>query len=122
MTRIFLANATDPTRFIEKNRRTGARGRGKMPIFRELTIAGAAVVLLLFISETFLGPDESHKLPWIGAAPAATERWLAKDSITSRKGAGQTPAEQRFSGDVTPQERISAVFDRFVPGKKSRAI
>jgi hypothetical protein len=54
-------------------------------------------VLLLFMSNTFLGPDA---LPMTSAAAA--------------------PVQGRVN--VTPQERINAVFSQFVVSKKRRAI
>jgi hypothetical protein len=68
-----------------------------MPILRELIVALAAIVLLLFISNAFL---ETDALPTTRVAAAPTH-------------------ESVFS---TPQERINAVFGQFVASKKSRAI
>ena len=67
-----------------------------MVIVRELLIALAAIVLLLFVSNAFFGSDE---LTTTSAAAA--------------------PAPER--GVATPQERINAVFGQFA-SKKSRAI
>jgi hypothetical protein len=68
-----------------------------MRILSELFIALTAIVLFLFVSQAFLGPEA---LPTTSAAAA--------------------PAEERVN--VTPQERINAVFGQFVASKKSRAI
>ena len=68
-----------------------------MQILSELFIALAAIVLLLFVSNAFLGPDA---LPTTSAAAAPV----------------QEPV------NVTPQERINAVFGQFVASKKRRAI
>ena len=68
-----------------------------MQILSELFIALAAIVLLLFVSNAFLGPDA---LPTTSAAAA--------------------PVQERVN--VTPQDRINAVFGQFVASKKSRAI
>ena len=67
-----------------------------MVILRELIIALVALVALLLVGNTFLGPAE---LTTTSAAAA--------------------PAQERVF--VTPQERINAVFGQFA-GKKSRAI
>jgi hypothetical protein len=66
-----------------------------MVILKELFIALAAIVLLLLVSNAFLGPDQ-----------------LTTTSVAA------APAQERVN--VTPQERINAVFDQFA-GKKSRA-
>jgi hypothetical protein len=68
-----------------------------MVILKELFIALAAIVLLLFVSNAFLGPDA---LPTTSAAAAPV----------------QEPV------NVTPQDRINAVFGQFVASKKRRAI
>jgi hypothetical protein len=68
-----------------------------MQILSELFIALAAIVLLLFVSNAFLGPDA---LPTTSAAAA--------------------PVQERVN--VTPQDRINAVFGQFVASKKRRAI
>ena len=68
-----------------------------MQILSELFIALAAIVLLLFVSNAFLGPDA---LPTTSAAAA--------------------PVQERVN--VTPQDRINAVFGQFVASKKSRTI
>jgi hypothetical protein len=68
-----------------------------MQILSEMFIALAAIVLLLFVSNAFLGPD----------APPTTS-------------AAAAPVQERMN--VTPQERINAVFGQFVASKMSRAI
>ena len=68
-----------------------------MVILKELFIALAAIVLLLFVSNAFLGPDA---LPTTSAAAA--------------------PVQERVN--VTPQDRINAVFGQFVASKRRRAI
>ena len=66
-----------------------------MVILKELFIGLATIVLLLLVSNAFLGPDQ-----------------LTTTSLAA------APAQER--ANVTPQERINAVFDQFA-GKKSRA-
>jgi hypothetical protein len=66
-----------------------------MVVLKELFIALAAIVLLLLVSNALLGPDE-----------------LTTTSVAA------APAPERVN--LTPQERIDAVFDQFA-GKKSRA-
>jgi hypothetical protein len=76
-----------------------------MAIFRKLAIAGAALALLLFLSNAFLAPGESHSIATSGS-------W---------KGADSAVAERRSSSDVTPQERIRDAFAQFTP-QSGRAI
>jgi hypothetical protein len=65
-----------------------------MVVLKELFIALATIVLLVLVSDALLGPDE-----------------LTTTSVAA------APAPERVN--LTPQERIDAVFDQFV-SKKSR--
>jgi hypothetical protein len=95
-----------------------------MPILKEITFAGAALVLFLFISASFLGPNEPARIQhsittWIGVGPVPAERLLAKDSITGR--ASRIDAV-RADPSVTPGERIRKAFAQFAPGKRKNMI
>jgi hypothetical protein len=90
-----LRNNPEIDRFVKGGRQI--RGTVRMVVLKELFIALAAIVLLLFVSNALLGPDELTTTS-VAAAPA--------------------PAPER--ANLTPQERIDAVFDQFA-GKKSRA-
>jgi hypothetical protein len=90
-----LRNDPEIDRFVKGGRQI--RGTARMVVLKELFIALAAIVLLLFVSNALLGPDELTTTS-VAAAPA--------------------PAPER--ANLTPQERIDAVFDQFA-GKKSRA-
>ena len=76
-----------------------------MPVFKELALAGPALVLFLFVSDAFLGPDENERIkdstisgsPRVGGDPVPVDRWLAKASIAGGSpwiGADQVPAER----------------------------
>lgn len=120
-----------------------------MPVFKEVALAAPALVLLLFVSDAFLGPDENERIrdsitigspaaaasipaerwlakiplasgnPWIGAESVPAERWLAKDSITT---GSWIDADRRFARQVTPAVRVRKAFAQFVPGESDRAI
>ena len=81
-----------------------------MPIFKELVLAGPALVLFLFVSDAFLGPDENERIKdtiasdsrGVGADLVPVERWLAKDSIAGGSpwiGADSVPAERWLAKD-----------------------
>jgi hypothetical protein len=95
-----------------------------MPILREITFAGAALVLLLFISAAFFRPNENDRIQhsittWIGVGQVPAERLLAKDSITSRASRiDVVPADP----SVTPGERIRESFAQFAPAKRKNTI
>jgi hypothetical protein len=105
--------------------------RKKMSIAKETAVAVPALAVLLFVSHSFLGPDESYRevtvgpRSWLGVTiPDA--RFLAKDLITGRASTVdvdaevQSPAERRVS-DLTPEARIKGVFAQFVPSVRRRA-
>jgi hypothetical protein len=72
-----------------------------MPILRELAIALVALTSLLLVSNALVGPTE-----------------LATTSASAAP-AQQPPTSSR---ELTPQQRIDAVFGQFVAVRKSRAI
>jgi hypothetical protein len=93
-----------------------------MPVLKEITLAAAALVLFLFISASFLGPNENAQqsiTTWIGVSPVPAERLLAKDSITSR--ASQIDAVAAHPS-VTPGERIRKAFAQFASDKRKNTI
>jgi hypothetical protein len=99
-----------------------------MRIMKELAVAGPALVLLLLISDAFLGPDAFDRQSltsgrcWIGADQVPAERWFAKDSIVtgaSWQGAYPASTERRFAR--TAAARVREVFAQFVPGESGRA-
>jgi hypothetical protein len=96
-----------------------------MSIAKETAIAVPALTVLLFVSHTFLGPDQSYRefaagpKSWLGAA-IPSERFIAKDLMTGRASRADldtdTPSlEQRPAVDLTPEARIKGVFVQFVP-------
>jgi hypothetical protein len=120
-----------------------------IPVFKEVALAAPALVLSLFVSNAFLGPDENErirdsitigspaaaapipaerwlaKIPlgsgnsWIGAESVPAERWLAKDSITT---GSWMDADHQLAGQVSPAARVRKAFAQFVPGESGRAI
>jgi hypothetical protein len=99
-----------------------------MSILKDIAIAGPVLVLLLLLSDAFLGPDAIDRQSltsggaWIGADLVPAERWLAKDSITMGacwRGGYAAPAERRVAR--TAAGRVRDVFSQFVPGESSRA-
>ena len=81
-----------------------------MPIFKELVLAAPALVLFLFVSDAFLGPDENERIkdstisgsPRVGGDPVPVDRWLAKASIAGGSpwiGADSVPAERWLAKD-----------------------
>lgn len=103
-----------------------------MSVFKELALAGPALVAALLISHAFLGPDDNERVKhsvttsasWIGAGPAPAERWFAKESMTTGGpgiAADSAPAQRSFARYVTPHARIRGVFAQFVPGESSHA-
>jgi hypothetical protein len=100
-----------------------------MSIAKETAIAVPALTVLLFVSHTFLGPDESTRefaagpRSWLGAAIPA-ERFIAKDLITGRASGADTDTPslgQRTVVDLTPEARIKGVFVQFVPNGRRPA-
>jgi hypothetical protein len=99
-----------------------------MSTFKETIIAAPVLALLLFVSHTFLGPDESQPTigptSWLGGGPIPAARFIAKDSITgSASGANAVgvPLEQVSARDLSPQARIRSVFAQFASGGRRPA-
>jgi hypothetical protein len=101
-----------------------------MSILKEVAIAVPAMVLLLFVSNTFLGPDESYRpttgpKSWLGGEPVPPERFLAKNSMTggaSPTVAEPSPLEWGLARDLTPKARVRDVFAQFVTSERRRAL
>jgi hypothetical protein len=100
-----------------------------MSIYKETAIALPALAMLLIVSHSFFGPDESYRhlttnpRSWLGGVEFPAERFIAKDLITgSASGANESPSlGQNSVGDVTPEARIRSVFAQFEPGGRRRA-
>ena len=100
-----------------------------MSIYKESAIAMPALAMLLFVSHTFFGLDESYRRlttcpkSWLGGVEIPAERFLAKNLITgSASGADEdhSPLGQK-SVDLTPKARIRSVFAQFEPVERRRA-
>ena len=83
-----------------------------MPVFKDFTAVGSALLVFLFISNAYLTDDESN-LRFDGSlygsalyAPRVEETW--------------TTAERRFTRDVTPAVRVREVFAVFAPNERRR--
>jgi hypothetical protein len=101
-----------------------------MSIYRETAIAMPALAMLLFVSHTFFGPDESYRrlttspTSWLGGAEIPAERFIAKDLITSSASCADkdpSPLGQKSVGDLTPEARIRGVFAQFESVERRRA-
>jgi hypothetical protein len=96
-----------------------------MSFLKETAIAVQFLALLLFISHSLIGPDQSYREPaigpasWLGAVWIPPERLLADAPITGAVsaadafGSALTEASVR---DLTPEARIRGVFAQFVSG------
>jgi hypothetical protein len=101
-----------------------------MSIYKETAIAMPALAMLLFVSHTVFGSDESYRhltsspTSWLGGVEIPAERFIAKDLITGGvSGADKDPPllGQKSVGDLTPKARIRSVFAQFEPGERRRA-
>jgi hypothetical protein len=101
-----------------------------MSIYKETAIAMPALAMLLFVSHTVFGSDESYRhlttgpKSWLGSVEIPAERFIAKNLITGgASGADNDPPPlgQKSVGDLTPKARISGVFAQFEPGERRRA-
>jgi len=94
-----------------------------MSFLKETAIAVQFLALLLFVSHTFIGPDQSYREPviapasWLGAVSIPPERLLAEAPITGAVfsanvfGAALKEASVR---SLTTEARIRGVFAQFV--------
>jgi len=98
-----------------------------MSVLKETAIAVQFLALLLFVSHTFLGPDESYRkltigpTSWIGAVTVPAERFLSKSPINgsaSGVNVGSVPSERVSVGEITPDARIRSVFGQFLPSRR----
>jgi hypothetical protein len=99
-----------------------AEARISMPILKEITLAGAALALFLFINASFRGLNENAKhsiTTWIGVSSVSPERLLGKDSLTS--GVSRIDAAPA-APSVTPGERVRKAFAQFAPDKRKNTI
>ncbi len=101
-----------------------------MRILKDLAVAGPVLVLLLLISDAFLGPDaidrqsltNTRSWSWIGAEEVPDARWFVKDSIvTGPSWRGEYPAPAERWSVRTAAARVKDVFAQFVPGGSGRA-
>ncbi len=101
-----------------------------MSFYKETAIAVPALALLLFVSHTVFGPDESFRrlttspTSWLGGSEIPAERFIAKHPIAAGASyADEGPASFRQAdvGYLTPEARIRTVFALFEPRGPRRA-
>lgn len=82
-----------------------------MPIFRYFAIAGSALLVLLFVSEAYLGDDGDQRFDG-----------SLYDSATyvPRSEATLAVAELQFTHDATPADHIREIFSQFVANDSRR--
>lgn len=83
-----------------------------MPVFKYFTVAGSALLVLLFVSNAYLADGEDH-LRFDGS--------LYESALYApRPEETRATAEVRFTRDVTPAVRVREVFAVFVPNERRR--
>lgn len=99
-----------------------------MSLLRETAISVPLLAMLLFLSHTFLGTDESQltvvPTSWLGGVPVPAVRFIAKDPMTGSASGGNVlsaPSEQASARDLSPEARIRSVFAQFVSGGRRPA-
>ena len=83
-----------------------------MPVFKDFTAVGSALLVFLFISNAYLTDDESN-LRFDGSLYGSA-------LYAPRVEETQTTAERRFIRDVTPAVRVREVFAVFAPNERRR--
>jgi hypothetical protein len=100
-----------------------------MRILKDLAVAGPLLVLLLLLSDAFLGPAaiDGQQLrggrawSWIGADDVPDARWLVQDSIvTGPSWRGEYPAPVARWAAISAAARVKDAFAQFVPGENGR--
>jgi hypothetical protein len=83
-----------------------------MPIFKYLAVVGSALLVLLFVSDAYLGDSESNSRFNGSLYESAIYAPRLEEIVTSE--------ELRFTRDVTPADRVKEVFAQFVPNEGKR--
>jgi hypothetical protein len=83
-----------------------------MPVFRYFAIVGSALLVLLFVSDAYLGDNDGY----------ARFNGSLYESALYAPRLDETPiaAEARFTRDATPANRVKEVFAQFVPNENRR--
>ena len=81
-----------------------------MPIFKYFAVVGAALFVLLFISDAYLRDGESE---------SRFDGSLYQSAIYAPRLV-ETLTEPRFTRDATPADRVREVFAQFVPNEGKR--
>jgi hypothetical protein len=85
-------------------------GAQAMPIFKYFAVVGAALFVLLFISDAYLRDGESE---------SRFDGSLYQSAIYAPRLV-ETLTEPRFTRDATPADRVREVFAQFVPNEGKR--
>jgi len=83
-----------------------------MPIFKYFAVVGSALLVFLFVSDAYLGDNESDSRFNGSLYESAIYAPRFEESVGT--------AELRFTRDVTPADRVKEVFAKFVPNESKR--
>jgi hypothetical protein len=83
-----------------------------MPIFKYFSVAGSALLVLLFVSSAYFGDSESDSR----FNGSFYESALYAPRIENIAGS----TEIKFTRDVSPAGRVKEVFAQFVPNESRR--
>ena len=81
-----------------------------MPVFRYFSVAGSALLALLFVTDAYFGGAESRSRFDRSLFESATYASRLEEVVATK--------EFRFTRDVTPANRVREVFAQFVPAKR----
>jgi hypothetical protein len=83
-----------------------------MPDFKYFGVVGSALLVFLFVSDAYLGDNESNSRFYGSLYESAL--------YAPRLGETAGAAELRFTRDATPADRVREVFAQFVPNESKR--
>ena len=83
-----------------------------MPVFRYFSVAGSALLALLFVCDAYFGGAESRARFDGSLFESATYAPRLEEVVATK--------ELRFTRDVTPANRVREAFAQFVPGEARR--
>ena len=83
-----------------------------MPIYKYLAVVGSALLVFLFVTDTYFGDNESNSR--FNGSLYESAMYAPRLEETA------ATAELRFTRDVTPADRVKEVFSQFVPNESKR--
>jgi hypothetical protein len=86
--------------------------RTSMPVFRYFAVVGSALLMLLFVSDAYLGDSESDARFNGSLYDSAMYAPRLEEAVDT--------AELQFTRDATPADRVKEVFGRFGPNESRR--